>query len=186
MCHPTVHGGHRPRCLGPGRPGSRRGGPRKGGRGAPPHCPSVFIPQKEAHGVLHRRRRANWLLEELRPGSLERECQEERCSLEEAREIFQSSERAVSPSAAAGSGQDGHLLAGLHGWGHCAGLPPGVLLGATHARCHAHRSSLAAVHGHCPSAWRPRPGKKGRSGSRAVHASGWHCLRGGYGRNRPG
>ncbi|XP_017518364.2 coagulation factor VII [Manis javanica] len=55
---------------------------------------AVFIPQKEAHGVLHRRRRANWLLEELRPGSLERECQEERCSLEEAREIFQSSERA--------------------------------------------------------------------------------------------
>ncbi|XP_017717270.1 PREDICTED: coagulation factor VII isoform X5 [Rhinopithecus bieti] len=54
---------------------------------------SVFITQEEAHGVLHRRRRANSFLEELRPGSLERECKEEQCSFEEAREIFKDLER---------------------------------------------------------------------------------------------
>lgn len=59
-------------------------------------CFSVFITQEEAHGVLHRQKRANSLLEELWPGSLERECIEELCSFEEAREIFQSLERTVS------------------------------------------------------------------------------------------
>ncbi|EDL22108.1 coagulation factor VII, isoform CRA_a [Mus musculus] len=54
---------------------------------------AVFITQEEAHGVLHRQRRANSLLEELWPGSLERECNEEQCSFEEAREIFKSPER---------------------------------------------------------------------------------------------
>ncbi|KAI2569949.1 coagulation factor VII isoform a preproprotein [Homo sapiens] len=53
----------------------------------------VFVTQEEAHGVLHRRRRANAFLEELRPGSLERECKEEQCSFEEAREIFKDAER---------------------------------------------------------------------------------------------
>ncbi|XP_038950168.1 coagulation factor VII isoform X2 [Rattus norvegicus] len=53
----------------------------------------VFITQEEAHGVLHRQRRANSLLEELWSSSLERECNEERCSFEEAREIFKSPER---------------------------------------------------------------------------------------------
>ncbi|XP_027794745.2 coagulation factor VII isoform X1 [Marmota flaviventris] len=54
---------------------------------------AVFVTQEEAHSVLHRQRRANSLLEELRPGSLERECKEEQCSFEEAREIFKSLER---------------------------------------------------------------------------------------------
>ncbi|XP_048197028.1 coagulation factor VII [Perognathus longimembris pacificus] len=54
---------------------------------------SVFLAQEEAHGVLHRHKRANYFLEELRPGSLERECREEQCSFEEAREIFKSPER---------------------------------------------------------------------------------------------
>lgn len=45
---------------------------------------------------MHRQRRANSFLEELRSGSLERECREEQCSFEEAREIFQDTERAVS------------------------------------------------------------------------------------------
>ncbi|XP_028622209.1 coagulation factor VII isoform X1 [Grammomys surdaster] len=53
----------------------------------------VFVTQEEAHDVLHRQRRANWLLEELWPGSLERECNEEQCSFEEAREVFKSPER---------------------------------------------------------------------------------------------
>lgn len=46
--------------------------------------------------MLHRQRRANSFLEELRPGSLERECKEEQCSYEEAREIFRNTERLVS------------------------------------------------------------------------------------------
>ncbi|XP_008846641.1 coagulation factor VII [Nannospalax galili] len=54
---------------------------------------SVFITQKEAHSVLYRQRRANSFLEELWLGSLERECKEEQCSFEEAREIFQTTER---------------------------------------------------------------------------------------------
>ncbi|XP_062049907.1 coagulation factor VII [Lepus europaeus] len=54
---------------------------------------AVFVTQEEAHSVLRRQRRANSFLEELRPGSLERECKEELCSFEEAREVFQSTER---------------------------------------------------------------------------------------------
>lgn len=58
--------------------------------------PSVFVTQEQAHSVLRRQRRANSFLEELRPGSLERECKEEQCSFEEALEIFRSLERTVS------------------------------------------------------------------------------------------
>ncbi|XP_062959509.1 coagulation factor VII [Cynocephalus volans] len=54
---------------------------------------AVFITQEEAHSVLHRQRRANSFLEELRPASLERECNEEQCSFEEAREIFRNEDR---------------------------------------------------------------------------------------------
>ncbi|RXN16592.1 coagulation factor VII-like protein [Labeo rohita] len=51
--------------------------------------PSVFLSQSEANRALtHRFRRANSFLEELKLGSLERECLEEICSYEEAREIF--------------------------------------------------------------------------------------------------
>lgn len=54
---------------------------------------AVFVAQEQAHSLLHRFRRANSFLEELWPGSLERECREEQCSFEEAREIFKSEER---------------------------------------------------------------------------------------------
>ncbi|XP_044525259.1 coagulation factor VII [Gracilinanus agilis] len=54
---------------------------------------AVFLNQEEANNVLKRERRANSFLEELRAGSLERECIEEKCSFEEAREIFKSKER---------------------------------------------------------------------------------------------
>ncbi|EGW07253.1 Coagulation factor X [Cricetulus griseus] len=56
-------------------------------------CGLVFLNQEEAHSVLHRQRRAYSFLEELRTGSLERECLEEKCSFEEAREIFKVTER---------------------------------------------------------------------------------------------
>ncbi|XP_007573748.1 PREDICTED: vitamin K-dependent protein C isoform X1 [Poecilia mexicana] len=57
---------------------------------------SVFIDQPTAVQVLQsstRRRRANsFALEEMLPGNLERECYEERCSKEEAAEIFHTHE----------------------------------------------------------------------------------------------
>ncbi|CAL8277487.1 unnamed protein product [Lota lota] len=50
-------------------------------------CMSVFSSGPEAHTVL-RSKRANGFLEELKPANKERECVEERCDFEEAREIF--------------------------------------------------------------------------------------------------
>ncbi|KAM3605143.1 uncharacterized protein V6R79_021365 [Siganus canaliculatus] len=52
---------------------------------------SVFSDPAQAHMLL-RSRRANSFLEELKPPSKERECVEERCDFEEAREIFQTRE----------------------------------------------------------------------------------------------
>ncbi|KAG9262334.1 coagulation factor VII-like [Astyanax mexicanus] len=54
---------------------------------------SVFVGRNEAHGVLTRTKRANsgWF-EELKVGNLERECLEEKCSYEEAREVFEHTE----------------------------------------------------------------------------------------------
>ncbi|XP_044043506.1 coagulation factor X [Siniperca chuatsi] len=49
----------------------------------------VFLDGEAARQVLTRRRRANSFLEEIKQGSMERECVEERCSWEEAREIFE-------------------------------------------------------------------------------------------------
>lgn len=48
----------------------------------------VFVSRPEASVFLHRTRRANFLLEEFRTGNLERECLEEKCSYEEAKEIL--------------------------------------------------------------------------------------------------
>uniref|UniRef100_A0A672KKP6 Coagulation factor VII-like n=1 Tax=Sinocyclocheilus grahami TaxID=75366 RepID=A0A672KKP6_SINGR len=58
---------------------------------------SVFVGKDEAHGVLFRTKRANsgWF-EELKMGNLERECLEEKCSYEEAREVFEHTEATVS------------------------------------------------------------------------------------------
>ncbi|KAM9718521.1 LOW QUALITY PROTEIN: vitamin K-dependent protein C [Menidia menidia] len=52
---------------------------------------SVFAPPPRAHMLL-RSRRANSFLEELKPPDQERECVEESCDFEEAREIFQTRE----------------------------------------------------------------------------------------------
>lgn len=52
--------------------------------------PQVFLPAPRAHGVLGRWRRASsHLLEEIFEGNLERECYEEVCAYEEAREVFE-------------------------------------------------------------------------------------------------
>lgn len=53
----------------------------------------VFLQTKDANQVFTRRRRANSIFEELKKGDMERECREERCSYEEAREIFENTEK---------------------------------------------------------------------------------------------
>ncbi|XP_024434701.2 coagulation factor X isoform X2 [Desmodus rotundus] len=54
---------------------------------------SVFIKRERASTFLERVRRANTIFEELKKGNLERECLEETCSYEEAREIFEDVEK---------------------------------------------------------------------------------------------
>nr|AHK09950.1 blood coagulation factor II [Ctenopharyngodon idella] len=51
-------------------------------------CHNVFINNKEASQII-RAKRANTVFEELKPGNLERECVEEICDHEEAREVFE-------------------------------------------------------------------------------------------------
>lgn len=53
--------------------------------------------QQAAHTVLLRRRRYNsgHLEEILHKANLERECREELCNMEEAREVFENDERTV-------------------------------------------------------------------------------------------
>uniref|UniRef100_A0A8D2CKH0 Coagulation factor X n=1 Tax=Sciurus vulgaris TaxID=55149 RepID=A0A8D2CKH0_SCIVU len=54
---------------------------------------SVFIDRERANSVLVRTRRANSLFEEMKKGNLERECMEETCSYEEAREVFEDNDK---------------------------------------------------------------------------------------------
>ncbi|XP_036403411.1 coagulation factor IXa isoform X2 [Megalops cyprinoides] len=57
---------------------------------------SVFLPGTSADTVLKRQRRFNsGMFEEVRWGNLERECLEERCDLEEAREVFENMEKTM-------------------------------------------------------------------------------------------
>ncbi|NWH35075.1 PROC protein, partial [Chloropsis hardwickii] len=53
---------------------------------------SIFYSSKDANQVLRIQKRANTFLEELKPGSMERECNEELCDFEEASEIFETRE----------------------------------------------------------------------------------------------
>ncbi|XP_003477549.1 coagulation factor X [Cavia porcellus] len=55
---------------------------------------SVFTGRELAHRVL-RSRRANSVFEELKKGNLERECLEEVCSYEEAREVFEDDRKTI-------------------------------------------------------------------------------------------
>ncbi|NXG29034.1 PROZ protein, partial [Dromaius novaehollandiae] len=60
---------------------------------------TVFISADDANKVIKRHRRASFLLlEEVLQGSLERECFEERCTQEEAREVFENDEMLVTLS----------------------------------------------------------------------------------------
>uniref|UniRef100_A0A1A7YVV1 Proline rich Gla (G-carboxyglutamic acid) 1 n=1 Tax=Iconisemion striatum TaxID=60296 RepID=A0A1A7YVV1_9TELE len=54
---------------------------------------SVFLPASTANSLLKRLRRANFLLEEIKLGNIQRECREEVCTYEEAREAFENDEK---------------------------------------------------------------------------------------------
>ncbi|XP_055101116.2 coagulation factor X isoform X2 [Symphalangus syndactylus] len=54
---------------------------------------SLFIRREQANNILARVTRANSFLEEMKKGNLERECMEETCSYEEAREVFEDSDK---------------------------------------------------------------------------------------------
>ncbi|KAM9316469.1 vitamin K-dependent protein C, partial [Gastrophryne carolinensis] len=56
----------------------------------------VFFSHQDANRVLKVNKRANSFLEEMKPGSLERECYEEKCDLEEANEIFETREETLN------------------------------------------------------------------------------------------
>lgn len=56
----------------------------------------VFMSKPKATVFLQRTRRANQLFEELKAGNVERECLEEKCSYEEAKEIFTVPQQLVS------------------------------------------------------------------------------------------
>uniref|UniRef100_A0A5F4VQU0 Proline rich and Gla domain 1 n=3 Tax=Callithrix jacchus TaxID=9483 RepID=A0A5F4VQU0_CALJA len=53
----------------------------------------VFLTGEKANSVLKRYRRANGFFEEIRQGNIERECKEELCTFEEAREAFENNEK---------------------------------------------------------------------------------------------
>uniref|UniRef100_A0A8K9XCT5 Gla domain-containing protein n=1 Tax=Oncorhynchus mykiss TaxID=8022 RepID=A0A8K9XCT5_ONCMY len=62
---------------------------------------SLFLPSDLANTVLRRLRRDNgYLLEEIRQGNIQRECREEICTYEEAREAFENDEKTVSETHA--------------------------------------------------------------------------------------
>uniref|UniRef100_A0A8C5E3S9 Vitamin K-dependent protein C n=1 Tax=Gouania willdenowi TaxID=441366 RepID=A0A8C5E3S9_GOUWI len=71
------------------------------------HLSAVFYDSPAANQVLARQRRANAFLEEMKQGDMERECIEERCSFEEAKEIFQDMEKTSQPCAHDGVCKDG-------------------------------------------------------------------------------
>lgn len=59
---------------------------------------AVFRGAPQAHRVFLRSKRANqFLLEEILQGNLERECYEELCNYEEAREYFEDNAKTVKP-----------------------------------------------------------------------------------------
>lgn len=86
----------------------------------------VFLDEESAKGLLTRRRRANSAFEEFRQGNLERECKEERCDMEEAREIFENIEKTVTMPL---------LLPRIHRPDHhfCCSYTPSTVSVFTHA-----------------------------------------------------
>lgn len=69
----------------------------------------MFLEAKNAHSVLKRFPRANEFLEELRQGTIERECMEEVCSYEEVKEVFEDKEKTACAAPGRASGSSGSL-----------------------------------------------------------------------------
>lgn len=67
----------------------------------------MFLEAKNAHSVLKRFPRANEFLEELRQGTIERECMEEVCSYEEVKEVFEDKEKTACTALGLASGSRG-------------------------------------------------------------------------------
>lgn len=61
----------------------------------------MFLGARNAHSLLKRFPRANGFLEEIRQGTIERECMEEVCSYEEVKEVFENKEKTVGLSCPA-------------------------------------------------------------------------------------
>lgn len=61
----------------------------------------MFLGARNAHSLLKRFPRANGFLEEIRQGTIERECMEEVCSYEEVKEVFENKEKTVRLSCPA-------------------------------------------------------------------------------------
>ncbi|CAD7670621.1 unnamed protein product [Nyctereutes procyonoides] len=109
---------------------------------APPG--SVFSSSESAHQVLRIRKRANSFLEEIRAGSLERECVEEICDFEEAKEIFQNVDDTLAYWSKYVDGDQ------------CAALPPEH---ACDSPCCGHGScidGIGAFHCDCGRGWEGR------------------------------
>ncbi|XP_064429982.1 transmembrane gamma-carboxyglutamic acid protein 1 isoform X2 [Mirounga angustirostris] len=58
----------------------------------------IFLTGEKANSVLKRYPRANGLFEEIRQGNIDRECKEEICTFEEAREAFENTEKTAGKS----------------------------------------------------------------------------------------
>ncbi|XP_009995503.1 PREDICTED: transmembrane gamma-carboxyglutamic acid protein 3 [Chaetura pelagica] len=56
---------------------------------------AMFLGARDAHSLLRRFPRANSFLEEIRQGTIERECIEEVCSYEEVKEVFENKEKTM-------------------------------------------------------------------------------------------
>ena len=82
----------------------------------------MFLPPDVAHSVLRRLRRANFLLEELKQGNIQRECREEICTFEEAREAFEDNEKTVNSREGPGLGSHWAWHTGSKGFGAPRGL----------------------------------------------------------------
>ncbi|XP_043393965.1 transmembrane gamma-carboxyglutamic acid protein 1 isoform X4 [Chelonia mydas] len=79
---------------------------------------SVFLTENKANSVLKRYPRANGFLEEIKQGNIERECSEEICTYEEAREAFENDEKTREFWKGYPNGLQGESNTG-HNWKKC-------------------------------------------------------------------
>uniref|UniRef100_A0A1D5R2U2 Tetraspanin-7 n=1 Tax=Macaca mulatta TaxID=9544 RepID=A0A1D5R2U2_MACMU len=74
----------------------------------------VFLTGEKANSVLKRYPRANGFFEEIRQGNIERECKEEFCTFEEAREAFENNEKTITGVILLAVGVWGKLTLGTY------------------------------------------------------------------------